>query len=100
MPNLSIKDVPEAWTELLRQRASRHHRSLQGELMALVERAIHEDLGGAGVPAGRDSLPLESRTSGGKTIEQIVAAMGHTRPGSGQNEVSSIDIIRSDRDAR
>ncbi len=100
MPNLSIKDVPEEWTDLLRQRASRHHRSLQGELMALVERAIHEDLGAAGVPAGRDSLPLESLTSGGKTIEQIVAAMGRARPVPGQNGASSIDIIRGDRDAR
>ena len=34
MPNLSIKDVPEAWAEALRQRAARNHRSLQGELMA------------------------------------------------------------------
>ena len=40
MPNLSIKDVPEAWAEALRQRAARNHRSLQGELMALVEQAV------------------------------------------------------------
>ncbi|WP_373684617.1 FitA-like ribbon-helix-helix domain-containing protein [Ramlibacter montanisoli] len=32
MPNLSIKDVPEDVAEALRQRASRNHRSLQGEL--------------------------------------------------------------------
>jgi len=39
MPNLSIKDVPEALAEALRQRAARNHRSLQGELMALLEAA-------------------------------------------------------------
>ena len=42
MANLSIKDVPEAWTEALRQRAARNHRSLQGELMAMVEVVVHE----------------------------------------------------------
>ena len=42
MPNLSVKDVPEAWAETLRQRAALHHRSLQGELMAIVERAALE----------------------------------------------------------
>jgi len=40
MPNLSIKDVPEALAEALRQRAARNHRSLQGELMALLEEAV------------------------------------------------------------
>lgn len=40
MPNLSIKDVPEALAEALRQRAARNHRSLQGELMALLEAAV------------------------------------------------------------
>ena len=42
MPNLSIKDVPEAWASSLRERAVRNHRSLQGELMAIVEAAVHE----------------------------------------------------------
>jgi plasmid stability protein len=37
--NLSIKSVPEAWAERLRLRAERNHRSLQGELMAIVEQA-------------------------------------------------------------
>ena len=37
--SLSIKDVPEALAERLRARASRNHRSLQRELMAIVEAA-------------------------------------------------------------
>ncbi|MEW5788366.1 MAG: Arc family DNA-binding protein [Pseudomonadota bacterium] len=42
MPNLSIKSVPEALAESLRQRAARNHRSLQGELMAILEAAVSE----------------------------------------------------------
>jgi len=38
--SLSIKDVPEALAERLRLRASRNHRSLQRELMAIVEAAV------------------------------------------------------------
>lgn len=37
--NLSIKNVPETVVERLRARAARHHRSLQGELIAIVEEA-------------------------------------------------------------
>jgi plasmid stability protein len=37
--NLSVKNVPEDLAEKLRQRAKRHHRSLQGELMAILEEA-------------------------------------------------------------
>lgn len=35
--NLSIKDVPDDVAEALRARARANHRSLQGELMAIVE---------------------------------------------------------------
>lgn len=35
--NLSIKNVPEELAQRLRERARRHHRSLQGELMAIIE---------------------------------------------------------------
>ena len=40
MTTLSIKDVPENWAEALRQRAARNHRSLQGELTAILEAAV------------------------------------------------------------
>ena len=42
--NLSIKDVPDEIAERLRQRAARNHRSLQGELMSIVERAAYRDI--------------------------------------------------------
>lgn len=41
MPSFSIKDVPDPLAEQLRQRAARHHRSIQGELMAILQEAIN-----------------------------------------------------------
>lgn len=41
--NLSIKNAPEDVVERLRRRAARNHRSLQGELMAIIEAAALED---------------------------------------------------------
>lgn len=40
--NLSIKNVPDALAAKLRERAERNHRSLQGELMVLLETAVEE----------------------------------------------------------
>ncbi len=37
--NLSVKNVPDDLVEKLRQRAKRHHRSLQGELVTILEEA-------------------------------------------------------------
>lgn len=41
--NLSIKNAPDDVVERLRARAARHHRSLQGELMAIIEAAAREE---------------------------------------------------------
>ena len=38
--SLSIKNVPEEIVTRLKERATRHHRSLQGELLALLEEAV------------------------------------------------------------
>jgi plasmid stability protein len=38
--NLSTKNAPDEMVERLRARAARHHRSLQGELLAIVEAAV------------------------------------------------------------
>ena len=35
--NVSVKNVPDEVMEKLRQRAKRHHRSVQGELLAILE---------------------------------------------------------------
>ena len=41
--NLSIKNAPDRVVQRLRERAERHHRSLQGELLAIIEAAVEED---------------------------------------------------------
>jgi antitoxin FitA len=38
--SLSIKNVPEELAAALRERAVRHHRSLQGELLHILETAV------------------------------------------------------------
>jgi plasmid stability protein len=41
--NLSIENAPDHLVERLRQRAKRHRRSLQRELLAIIETAALED---------------------------------------------------------
>ena len=38
--SLSIKDVPDDLARALRVRAKRHHRSIQGELMDILETVV------------------------------------------------------------
>jgi plasmid stability protein len=42
--NLSIKNVPDEIAQKLKARAERNHRSLQGELMAIIEEAATSPL--------------------------------------------------------
>jgi len=95
MPNLSIKDVPDSWAEALRQRAARNHRSLQGELMALVEQAVNEPpaLAYAG------AAPYVMR-QGRKTPEQVIAELRAKYPQPVAGQPLGVDIVRHDRDSR
>jgi plasmid stability protein len=43
--NLSVKNAPDEVVKRLKERATRHHRSLQGELMAIIEAAAYENVG-------------------------------------------------------
>ncbi|MFQ5954209.1 MAG: Arc family DNA-binding protein [Kiloniellales bacterium] len=38
--NLSIKNAPDDIVRRLKRRAEKHHRSLQGELLAILEEAV------------------------------------------------------------
>lgn len=98
MPNLSIKDVPDAWAQALRERAARNHRSLQGELMALIQRAVEVEP----LTPPSSAKPLTSRRQGWKTVEQIAAEI-RANPHDAKlcNELPrGVDIIREERDAR
>ena len=115
MPNLSIKDVPESLAEQLRQRAARNHRSLQGELMAIVEAAVvdppYPDASGPNmmpsaahrrsgtiVGYGAGDHPIIRR--GWKTVEQIAAELKAEFPEPILDLPLGVDIIRADRDSR
>lgn len=41
--NLSVKNAPDQLVERLKRRAERNHRSLQGELMAIIEDAVRPE---------------------------------------------------------
>ncbi len=41
--NLSIKNVPDELAAQIKKRAAKNHRSLQGELVAIIEAAAKED---------------------------------------------------------
>jgi plasmid stability protein len=73
--NLSIKNAPDDVVMRLRERAARNHRSVQGELLAIVEAAVRPNVW---------LTPL-----------QVVAEA--RRLGLSSSE-SSVDLIRADRD--
>lgn len=75
--NLSIKNVPEPVVRRLRARAARRHRSLQGELLHIIEAAAHQD-------AGADIAKVVAE----------VRSLGLSRL------AEAVDIIRADRDGR
>lgn len=75
--NLSIKNVPDELAEHLRRRAAKHHRSLQGELLAILEESNSDQ---------RSLTP-------GELLVQVRAA-GLKTP------AESAPTIRKDRDAR
>lgn len=41
--NLSVKRVPDHIAQQLRRRAAKHHRSLQGELLAILEESMQDE---------------------------------------------------------
>jgi plasmid stability protein len=74
---LSIKNAPDRVVQRLKERAERHQRSLQGELLAIIEAAIGED-----------------RTAAAATVLAEVRRLGlHTPP-------EAADLVRADRDGR
>ena len=56
---LTIKNVPDELAAALRAQAARNHRSLQGELMSLLEAVIMRQGGAAPVPAPRPEALAE-----------------------------------------
>ena len=78
MPSLSLKNVPEPIVERLRRRAAANHRSLQGELMAVVTAAA------------------EAAEPGKPTIREILE---QSRRSGFRSASTSVQYVREDRDA-
>lgn len=110
--NLSIKGVPDEIAERLRERAARNHRSLQGELMAIVSQAAAEvaeetkpdSPRTAGPIAGAGAAHLmsgrQSYRRGTMTVDEVVAKIRQVFPTPPTGLPDSVDIIREARDSR
>ena len=77
--NISIKNVPKKKLDRLKLRAKRNHRSLQGELLALIDQAIDA------LPPPVGSITIGELYERGK-------ALGLRTPSN------SVRMIREDRD--
>ena len=75
--NLSIKAVPDELADTLRRRAAQNHRSLQGELMSILQTAV-----------------AEPRPFPAKELAKRIKALGFTSPDEGTA------IVRAARDRR
>ncbi len=75
--NLSIKNAPDEVVARLRDRAKRHHRSLQGELLAIIEQAAREQI----------------RLTPAEVVAEV-RRLGLETPSE------SVEMVRADRDSR
>ena len=87
MPSLSIKNVSEETLAQLRAQAKMHHRSLQGELLAILEGALNPSKIAAD----------EASTSAKITIDELRRRVKKLGISTGDE---STDWIRQLRDAR
>jgi antitoxin FitA len=74
--NLSIENAPDHVVQRLRRRAERHHRSLQGELLAIIEAAVRQD-----EPAAPSDILTEVRQLGLQTPSEAAALIRADRDG-------------------
>jgi plasmid stability protein len=87
--NLSVKNVPDALADKLRSRAERNHRSLQRELMSILEQATQNVVASMGNATGG--------ATGHTTIEELAERARTLFP---KGSPSSVQIIRQKRDGR
>jgi plasmid stability protein len=86
--NLSIKNAPDDVVERLRRRAERHHRSLQGELLAIIEDAARPEPEWSPAPTAPDRVSLVDDLLAGPAWDEELAEAVTARAG-----VSSRDPI-------
>lgn len=93
MQNLSIRNVPDAVADQLKARAQRNHRSLQGEIVAILEEAVG---GAAGFgDAQREFVHGGAQAQRKLTITEIAELV---RKSGLRTPAESVQMIREDRD--
>ena len=97
--NLSIKNAPDDVVQRLRERAARNHRSLQGELMAIMEDADRS----SGLQDDQREYQAEQPTKRRLTIEEVsewARKRGPLRTDDERASESIVEMIRRMRDER
>lgn len=104
--NLSIKNVPEAMANAIKARASANHRSLQGELMALLEASVQQRADDITLNVDAASVDVTGADSRQHTTKLSVAEL-NTRlrqivpiATSLPSGTSAVEIVRRMRDGR
>lgn len=92
--NLSVKGVPDELAQRLRDRAAANHRSLQRELVVILEQAVSQ----AGARA-ETRAPLE-QAAVGRPVEQVIAELRAMFPRTRGGGDASVDLVRRMRDSR
>lgn len=96
--NLSIKAVPLELARRLRARAARNHRSLQRELMAIIEAAAQStDIES---PSASATVSRRKPREATKPIGEIIDSLRARFPNPPADAPLGVDIIRATRDER
>ncbi len=69
MVSITLKDIPDSIHRTLKQRARLHHRSLNKEVLATIEEALHGALGQQEVRLGAGQKLITRRPSDDSLIK-------------------------------
>ncbi|HEY1632262.1 MAG TPA: hypothetical protein VGF56_13175 [Rhizomicrobium sp.] len=93
---ITIRDVPDDLAQRLRERAKRNHRSLQGELMALIESSERS----SGLREDQREYQAEQPAKRHLTIQEVSEWARQRGPLRTEEECASESIVESIRRMR
>lgn len=85
--NLSVKNVPDELAERLRRRAAANRRSLQRELLGILEAAVGQRAATAGAPSDQPQSVI--------TIEELAELSRKLFPRGTESSVAYIRQLRN-----
>lgn len=107
---LTIKQVPDRTAEKLRLRAAASHRSLQGELMAILEEAVLQGAPQAREPAPSAYIPERAARPGARkkiaahgkrlTLSELWERSRRLGPASKSESAAIVRVLRDERYGR